>query len=145
MMLQVRRQRSCYASQDKDVSARYPGACDAARKQPGCVLFLRRRIPLLSGSPSRRPKSIRRGVARLRADDQSRASVDDAASHRRYFTAHAAPRTALCSVHQTPVPMHRYAVGRAPQGEPSASGQISPHLYAVHRIEPSCGGHGAVS
>lgn len=38
-MLQVKRQRSCYASQDKDVFVRYPGACGTARKQPGCVLF----------------------------------------------------------------------------------------------------------
>jgi len=45
-MFQVRRQRSCRASQDKDVSARYPGACGTARKQPGCLLFLRRRAGL---------------------------------------------------------------------------------------------------
>jgi putative transposase len=40
----------------------------------------------------KRSRSIRRGIACLRADDQSRASADNAARHRRYFAAHAAPR-----------------------------------------------------
>ena len=121
-----------------------PGACGTARKQPGCVLFLQRRVPLLSGPRS--GGQGRFGVAlhayvlmtnhvHLLMTPRDTAGISRLMQHlgRHYF----------CT--STPVPAHRYAAGRAPQGEPSASEPISPCLYALHRIEPRGGGHAAVS